>query len=181
MSITDRQFIIYACPVGELNNQIETYFARSKELYGENKAHKYMPHCTLTGFFTDDLSSMNFYLQALDKAYLETKKNNSLDVKIQKITFSENWHGIELEANNLKQSIVNFTQLEKSPTRQEEIRLKDWLHLSLAYGFNPDRAEELKKLARETIDLKANVNWELRFYQKNVDWTWKCLKTWNLD
>lgn len=176
------QFIIYACPVGKLNSQIETYLIKSKKMYGKNTAHKYMPHCTLTGFFTDELSSIPVYLQALERAYTEAKTHKLLlDIKIKKLTFKENWHGLELQANELKQLIINFTQLENSLTRQEKLRLKNWLHLSLAYDFNPEDGNNLQNLATEIIDLQASVNWELRFYQKKSDWSWECLKSWNLE
>lgn len=174
------QYIIYACPVGELNTQLETYFAQSRKLFGENTAHKYMPHCTLTGFFNDALSSVTLYLQALDRVYTEAKNNLALDINIKQLTFQENWHGLELWADGVKQLISNFARIENSLTRPEKLRLKDWLHLSLAYDFSSENSDNLRKLATETINLKANVNWQLRFYQKNPDWSWKCLKTWEL-
>ena len=182
MSIVHCPFIIYACPVGELNNQLEAYFTKSLQLYGENTAHKYLPHCTLTGFFTDELSSVLFYIEALNKAYIKTKNNNlSLDIEIKQLTFNKNWHGLELQADGLKELIANFAQIENSPTRTEKIRLKDWLHLSLAYDFDCQDGEKLKALATELIDLNSKINWELRFYQKNPDWTWKCLQSWSID
>lgn len=171
------QFIIYACPVGELNSQIETYFTKSRQLCGANSAHKYMPHCTLTGFFTED-DAIPSYIQALDAAYNSAKDKVALDVAIAKLHFAKDWHGLELQAEGLKQLIHNFATCD--PTRQEKLRLKDWLHLSLAYGFNPEHREQLQNLAIEAIDLQAGVNWELRFYQKNPDWTWQCLKSWNI-
>ena len=182
MSIVNHQFIVYACPVGELNHQIENYLHRSRELYRENKAHKYMPHCTLTGFFTAKLDSIPIYIQALDKAYVEAKNTNlSLNVKIKRLAFNKNWHGLELQADSLKMLITNFAQTKTLLNYQEKLRLKDWLHLSLAYDFNPAYEAELKKLAMVMIDIKANVNWELRFYQKNPDWSWKCLQSWQID
>ncbi|GAB4542877.1 MAG: hypothetical protein Tsb0014_36000 [Pleurocapsa sp.] len=182
MSIINYQFIVYACPVGELNEQLEAYLQKSLNLCGKNTAHNYMPHCTLTGFFSDRSNSVPIYLQALDQAYFEAKNNNLfLDIKIKQLTFNENWHGLEVQANGLKQLIANFAELEKSPSREEELRLKDWLHLSLAYDFNLEHEEQLKQLATENIDIKTNVNWELRFYQKNPDWTWKCWQSWELN
>ncbi|HEY9767115.1 MAG TPA: hypothetical protein V6C71_01245 [Coleofasciculaceae cyanobacterium] len=175
------QYIIYACPVKDLNTQLETYFAQSLKLFGENTAHKYMPHCTLTGFFNAPLSLVALYLQALDRAYIEAKNNLALDINIKQLTFKENWHGLELRADGVKQLISHFARLENSLTRPEKLRLKDWLHLSLAYGFSSKDSDNLRKLATETINLKADVNWQLRFYQKNADWSWKCLKTWDLD
>ena len=106
------QFIIYACPVGKLNSQLQAYFSKTRELFGEDTAHKYMPHCTLTGFFTDELDSTFLYLEALDRAYIQAKNNSILlNIKIKKLTFNENWHGLELQANELKQLISNFTLL----------------------------------------------------------------------
>ena len=175
------QLIVYACPVGKLNSQLEDYFSKSLRLYGANKAHKYMAHCTLTGFFSDDLSSIPIYIQALDTAYTEAKNNNlSLDIKIKQLTFSDNWHGLELQADGLKKLIANFASIENSATRQEKLRLKDWLHLSLAYDFNPQYQKKLKQLAMKIINIKADVHWELRFYQKNQDWTWNTLQSWQL-
>lgn len=182
MSIINCQFIIYACPVGELNDQLEVYFSKSLQLCGENTAHKYMPHCTLTGFFSDSYNSIPVYLEALDRAYKNAKHNNlSLGIEIKQLTFSKNWHGLELKADGLKQLIVNFSQIESSPTRTKGIRLKDWLHLSLAYDFDCQDRDKLKSLAEELIDLNSMVNWELRFYQKNPDWIWKCLQSWSID
>jgi hypothetical protein len=35
------KFIIYACPVGELKEQLEDYFHKSLNLCGKNTAHNY--------------------------------------------------------------------------------------------------------------------------------------------
>lgn len=175
------QYVVYACPTGELNRQLELYFAQSRKLFGANKAHRYMPHCTLTGFFTDLSSSVDFYLDALEQAYREAKLSSSLDVKIEKLIVSKDWHGLELQAEGIKQAIANFARYEKSPTRQEPLRLKDWLHLSLAYGFEEQHRSGLQQLAQEAIDLQSEVGWELRFYQKEPDWIWHCLKSWSLE
>ena len=177
MDNNNPQFIIYACPVGKLNTQIETYFTKSRELCGANSAHKYMPHCTLTGFFSEELSLISSYIQALDTAY-NSVSDIALNVAIAKLHLAKDWHGLELQAEGLKQLIRNFAA--SNSTRQSKLRLKDWLHLSLAYGFDPEHREQLQNLATEIIDLQAEVNWELRFYQKNPDWNWQCLKSWEL-
>ena len=183
MNLVDPQlskFIVYACPTGELNTQLETFFQQSYKACGKNTAHVYMPHCTLTGFFADDPDSIDYYLEALDRAYQSAKQNLSLEVELIQLVFNSDWHGLELQAEGIKQLVEHFAQIETSPTRKEDIRLKDWLHLSLAYGFEPRSQEKLEILARETIDLTADVAWELRFYQK-VDTAWNCLQSWTLD
>ena len=180
MSTLNHQFIIYACPVGKLNVQLEHYLNRSRELCGENAAHKYMPHCSLTGFFTAELDSIPVYLEVLDKAYNKAEnRQESLDIAIKQLTFKENWHGLELQSDRLKKLIADFAGAKTVADRVEKLRLKDWLHLSLAYDFDPKYGKKLQELATATIDLKADVNWELRFYQKNPDWSWKCLKHWS--
>lgn len=177
MNSIEPQFIVYACPTGELNTQLETYLQLSKEQCGANNAHKYMPHCTLTGFFTDRLSSADYYIEALDEAY--KKSDRAYEIKIKQLVFNPEWHGLELQAEEIKNLIKDFVRLETSPTRQENIRRKDWLHLSLAYGFESCDRAKLEMLARETINLSADVAWELRFYQR-LQGNWNCLKTWIL-
>ena len=175
------QFIVYLCPVGELNTQLENYFVCSRQLYGENTAHKYMPHCTLTGFFEDRVDAIPLYIQALSQAYTNAKNNSSdFHIEINQLTFNDRWHGLEIQAPLIQSMIADFAGLESSSTRTEDLRLKDWLHLSLAYGFNPQQQEKLQALALETISIDASVNWELRFYQKYPDWSWQCRQSWQL-
>ncbi|MEM6613066.1 MAG: hypothetical protein AAF652_12595 [Cyanobacteria bacterium P01_C01_bin.72] len=173
------QFIVYACPTQELSAQLETYWQLSREQCGANRAHNYMPHCTLTGFFCDRSDSASYYIQALEQAYQTALQNQSLAIEIVSLILSKDWHGLELQANGLKELVCNFSQIETSPSRTEAIRLKDWLHLSLAYGFEPEKRAELEQLAKETINIKAHVAWELRFYQR-ANTVWQCLNTWTL-
>ncbi len=170
--MTTATFIVYACPVGELHHQIATYFFKSRELWGENAAHKYMPHCTLTGFFEDEISTVDRYCQALETVYQSRK--TPLEIDIVAMLLKQKWQGLQLQAENLKNAIAHFAQIAPSSTRKEPIRLKDWLHLSLAYSYPPEQQEKLAQLATEIVDIQAPVEWELRFYQRHPDWTWTC-------
>ncbi|MEM8809425.1 MAG: hypothetical protein AAGF01_25670, partial [Cyanobacteria bacterium P01_G01_bin.38] len=131
------QFILYACPIGPLAEQLETYFEKSQQLCGPNAAHAYMPHCTLTGFFNDDECAIAPYIRTLENVLAA---NRALIPKppilIKQLTFRSDWHGLELSADGLKQLVAIFADQAASPTRLEPLRLKDWLHLSLAYEFN---------------------------------------------
>ena len=181
MSVNHAQFIVYACPVGELNRQIEAYFVRSLKLYGQNSAHQYMPHCSLTGFFTAESTSITTYIETLNNAYIAAQNEEVFfDVSIKQLTFNDNWHGLELSCDRLKQLIANFSQDRNLANFSTKLRLKDWLHLSLAYDFNSEYDKQLQQLTIEMIDLKADVSWELRFYQKNLDWSWECLQSWKI-
>ncbi len=96
------EFIVYACPQGELAEQIEIFYQESQELCGLNAAHNYMPHCTLTGFFQDQESKISVYIQALETAYNIAKLTaNPLKIHIIKMTFQSDWQGLELEAEGI--------------------------------------------------------------------------------
>ncbi|MEO1623155.1 MAG: hypothetical protein AAFU53_19250 [Cyanobacteria bacterium J06632_3] len=159
--------IVYACPVGPLARQIEAYLEKSQQTIGRNAAHAYMPHCTLTGFFSDEKSAIPIYLSALEKVLCEHSQHiSNPPITIEEILFREKWHGLALKANWLKQMVADFAQQAHSPTRTESLRLKDWLHLSLAYNFKLEDGEMLEQLAKEMIAPSAEVAWEIRFYER---------------
>ena len=173
--------IVYACPVGPLATQIEAYLQQSQQNYGPNSAHAYMPHCTLTGFFCDKESAIPHYIHVLNHILSNDLSDiPSPSITIQQMAFQPNWHGLILGAEWLKQLIVSFAQQADSATCTEPLRLKDWLHLSLAYDFSPADAPALQQMATELIDITAPVSWELRFYQRANNCEWTCHKSWPL-
>lgn len=169
------KLIVYACPVGELAEQLETYFSKSHHACGPNQAHDYMPHCTLTGFFEDVTSSVPKYTQALERSLKRYRRSQPTPpLEVIDLKFGDNWHGLELSSDWLKKLILDFVCTATSPTRKSPLRPKDWLHLSLAYGFGPEQAATLQTLAQEVVDPQAPTGWELRFYQQNPDRSWLC-------
>ncbi|MEM1310123.1 MAG: hypothetical protein AAF892_06960 [Cyanobacteria bacterium P01_D01_bin.71] len=169
------KLIVYACPVGELADQLDIYFSKSRVIYGPNTAHRYMPHCTLTGFFEDATSSIPKYTRALERSLKRYRRSQPTPpLEVSGMAFRDDWHGLELASDWLKKLVLDFVCTATSPTRKSPLRPKDWLHLSLAYGFVPDQAEALKTLAQEVINFAAPVEWELRFYQQNPDLSWIC-------
>ena len=176
------KFIVYACPVGELADQLETYFQESRRLCGTNTAHRYMPHCTLTGFFDDELTTVPLYLQCLEQAYLKALPSRPDPViRIADMQFQPDWHGFELESDWIKRLIADFIKNANSSPRREPLRLKEWLHLSFAYDFLPQNYRTLVRIAQKIINPQAAVRWELRFYERHQDWTWTCHQSWQLD
>jgi hypothetical protein len=167
--------ILYACPTGPLADQLDTYFEKSQTLIGPNKAHDYMPHCTLTGFFEDDSAAIPLYITALTTA-LACHQDSQPDpvITVNRLTFAAKWHGLALQSPWLQQFVHTFARQAQSPTRSTPLRLKDWLHLSLAYGFAPDQHQPLQRLAEQLITLESPVQWELRFYQRHPDNQWTC-------
>ncbi len=176
-----RTFIIYACPLGELANQIEQYFVASRAIFGPNAAHAYMPHCTLTGFFHDAAAAIASYIEAVDAALRRARPDQPAQaLTIDRMELSQDFHGLVLRGPWLKAVISDFASAACSPTRRDALRLKDWLHLSLAYGFLPDHQDPLANLACKLIDIDAPVAWQLHFYERLGDGSWSSHVGWPL-
>lgn len=161
------QFIVYACPVGPLAEQLDYYLQASLKQCGANAAHRYMPHCTLTGFFHEVESSIPRYVQALEQSLTRAQQTRlHQPIVIRALSFNDDWHGLEIEADWLKTLVDDFSKHADSSTRPDEIRLKSWLHLSLAYKFDLSHAAQLRDLAEAHVNIESDVNWELRYYQR---------------
>ena len=179
MPETTTRLIVYACPRGPLNDQIEAYYARTLNEFGANRAHDYMPHCTLTGFFHDDLFAVPRYIAALEKAVFgegekRAEESAAASLRITGMPLARDWMGLTLEAEALRRRIAAFAEIAHSPTRAEALRLKDDLHLSFAYGFAPEHQAALARIAAETINPDAPVEWDLRFYERRPANQWVC-------
>ncbi|MEM9118580.1 MAG: hypothetical protein AAGD09_11935 [Cyanobacteria bacterium P01_F01_bin.56] len=169
------KLIVYACPVGELAEQLATFFAKSRAACGPNTAHQYMPHCTLTGFFEDQTNSIPKYTQALERSLKRYRRSQPAPpITVTDITFRSEWQGLELSSDWLKKLVLDFACTATSLSRKTPLRPKDWLHLSLAYGFETHQHQALMTLAQDLIEIQASVEWELRFYQQHSNGTWTC-------
>ncbi|MEO0988369.1 MAG: hypothetical protein AAFY20_22950, partial [Cyanobacteria bacterium J06639_14] len=100
------KFIVYACPVGELANQLDVYFEKSRLACGPNSAHNYMPHCTLTGFFDEQVSAAPHYRQKLERSYKRWQRSQPHPViDVKDLSFRPDWHGLVLDSVWLKKVI----------------------------------------------------------------------------
>ncbi|MCG8350097.1 MAG: hypothetical protein MI924_20210 [Chloroflexales bacterium] len=169
------KLIVYACPTGQLADQIAAYYARSHAECGPNAAHAYPPHCTLTGFFHDDVESIPRYKNALAAALQRAKPQQPTPViTISDLVIDERFLYLQLDSPWLIALITDFAATVDSPSRRDPLRLKDWLHLSLAYEFPPSQYPSLAQLARELVDISASVGWQLRLYERYADADWTC-------
>lgn len=175
------EYIVYACPRGPLAAQIEAYFASSLAAYGPNTAHRYMPHCTLTGFFPDQAATVPAYAAALAGALSQARGTRPAQpLAVLGLECRPDFHGLLLDGPWLERLVADFAAAADSPTRRSPLRLKSWLHLSLAYGFAPAQHEPLAALARAMVDPAAAVTWELCFYERHGDGSWVCHAAWDL-
>ncbi|MEB3343525.1 hypothetical protein [Okeania sp.] len=176
-----KEFIVYACPLGQLNHQLKEYFTTTRRECGKNAAHKYMPHCTLTGFFEDELTAIPIYIQALDIAWQNALLIRPIQpIIIVNMELKENFHYLNIESIWLEKMIAKFTNIAKSPTRTNHLRLKNNLHLSLAYKFPSEQQQILAEIAKKNINPQAEVSWELRFYERHPNNSWTCHHSWKL-
>jgi ubiquitin-associated SH3 domain-containing protein len=175
------RYIVYACPVGPLAEQLSAYFAASRAACGPNAAHNYMPHITLTGFFQDSDTSLPVYITALASAHQRaTAERPAMPIIVTALEINPEFHGLLIEAPWLKALISDFIACAASPTRNEALRRKDWLHLSLAYEFAVEHHTALAEFAQQLVDLQAAAEWELRFYERHADATWTLHAAWVL-
>lgn len=175
------RYIVYACPSGSLAEQLAAYFAAVPALFAENPALGYPPHCSLTGFFTDDKDMVHVHLQALDGLWHHAwARWDNRGVRVANARFEPRFHGLELESPWVRRLITDYAVLMAAPPLGRTLRLKEWLHLSYAYRFPAELDAPLRQLAARIVDPTASAEWELRFYEQRPDLTWLCHRSWPL-
>jgi ubiquitin-associated SH3 domain-containing protein len=166
------ELIVYATPRGPLAAAVDGYLDAARREAGPNLAHGYPPHCTLTGFFHDEPSSVPTYVAALVAA-LESVPVADRSVLVVGLEIGPDWHGLTLDAPSLEAVIASFVPLAVSPSRADALRPKTDLHVSLAYGFAEDAAPGLAHLARTTVDPWLDVSWDIGLWERREQ-AWTC-------
>jgi hypothetical protein len=167
------ELILYACPLGPLADAIEAYWATVLATLGPNRAHEYMPHVTLTGFFHDDVASVDHHLATLG-ALVAGEPPPSGDVSVTGSLFEPHHHLLTVAAPWCAALAKSFGQGTPG------VRVKDQLHISLAYGFDPDDGPTLERLGRTLVDPTLTASWELRFYERTEPGGWRLHGSWPL-
>ncbi len=158
------ELIVYACPVGELAQSLATYFQLARANFASNSAHNYMPHITLTGFFEAEAKDVGKYAGWLEAALTAQQPHPNPVLKITKLILQPEFHGLEIRSPYLKIVTADFA------TRANELatlRVKDWLHLSLAYDFPQTDDTGLRQLAKHTVNIHLPAQWELCLYERH--------------
>jgi hypothetical protein len=174
------KLIVYACPVGELGRQIQTYLAVSATRYGHNKAHGYPPHCTLVSFFCDELDVVPSYIEALDAALTRgNAMRPSPAISVLKHAEGSVWLYLAINSPWLIKTIRDFAADTPSYGCRSKIRPKTELHVTLARGDLRATQRALIDLARTEIDPSAPVSWEIRLYEQRGE-SWICHHCWQI-
>jgi ubiquitin-associated SH3 domain-containing protein len=170
------RLILYACPQGDLGEQIERFFAESLRRFRANAAHAYMPHCSLTGFFDGDSGLIAHHARILGESLEHNASGCQLPcIEVLGFGHRHDWHGLELRSPWLLERVRELARKSSAP-----IPVKTWQHLSLAYDFLPAQDDELRRLARAMIDPDAPVHWQVRYYQRKPGNDWICHQAWAL-
>jgi ubiquitin-associated SH3 domain-containing protein len=165
------ELILYACPVGPLAEAIEAYWATVLATIGANSAHEYMPHVTLIGFFHGDAASVERHVATLTGLRAPANELRG-DVRVTGALFGPSHHLLTVEAPKCRALADAFRE------RTTGVRVKDQLHISLAYGFQPTDGPALERLGTELVDPLLPAAWELRFYERRPDRTWQLHGCW---
>jgi len=167
------ELIVYACPTGELATALANYFRLAKANFGNNPAHNYMPHITLTSFFRVSPEQLEDYQEYLTDALATHQPVPTPVLQIMGLILRPEFHGLEVRAPQLKLIAADFvTRARANAPTKPTINLKDWLHLSLAYDFPAKHDQGLRQLAKFTVDPKIPADWSLRLYERHErGWT----------
>ncbi len=174
------ELILYATPTGRLADQCSRYFGLAAGL-GATTAQRYPPHCTLTGFFRRRKERIDAVGREVD-AVLQRQGLGSdgrvegCEVSLTGPRATADWVGLELRSQRLAavaQAFAAHHQLDRAAA-EDEIRVKSWLHLSLAYGGVDDLAP-YARLAEECIDGGGRADWEVALWLRSQGDQWRRL------
>ena len=86
------------------------------------------------------------------------------------VNLSDDWVGLEIRSQWLQGVAGAYAEAVGARPGEDALRLKDWLHLSLAYGVVDLTQHGV--LAAEKIDPTASVDWEVGLWERHGSDTW---------
>lgn len=169
-----RELILYATPEGRLARACATFFADVDARYRSTTAQTYPPHVTLTGFFRRRST-------AVDRVTSEVR--NAIDacaasaVEVSAVALHADWVGLEVQSEWLLSVASTFADVHQLEPGDDPLRLKTWLHLSLAYGDRPLGTElaDYAEQASELIDGERTATWSVGLWERSgTQWRRHC-------
>lgn len=173
--------ILYAVPTGLLAEQCDRFFRMARAI-APTVAQTYPPHCTLTGFFHRPAhrvqESCDALAVALDRAGLGPDgRAESCEVTVRGLHHRDGWLGLELDSTRLRGTAAAFAAAA-APLRRpgdDALRLKEWLHLSLAYDTDPATLARHAALARAVVEPDLQCDWEVGLWRRHPGDQWERL------
>ncbi|KAJ8035382.1 Ubiquitin-associated and SH3 domain-containing protein B [Holothuria leucospilota] len=163
-----REYVLYACAVGTLGDDMDSYWNSTLAKCGRNGAHSLLPHITLCSFFSCKDSKVELLCQAVQKA-AESNVPSFPDTIDLELFSSPNFIGLfvkENQSQKLRKLTNDFAEAaEKLADCKVEPHKKE-LHVTMAYQFTANAYPQLEVMAKQ-LDLKAPARWELRLYSRD--------------
>ncbi len=162
-----RELILYATPTGALADQCDRYFEHLEAAGLATTAQTYPPHCTLTGFFHRPADRAEAVAAEFNRGLAAAGPVPDDSVEVVGLVTKHDWVGLELRSSWLHELTVALAEAHVPSADDDRLRIKDWLHLSLAYGVaDLDRQAEA---ARKMVDPEASVGWEVGLWERRQD------------
>ena len=160
-----RDFILYLCPVGDLQQQLSLFWQKSKYKVGWNGAHNSFPHITLSSSFKcpdSEVQELSQTVRQVSANFREEMHNTKLQLERY---MSPNFFGLFVEKDQealLKKVTQELCKdLRKFGLKADPI-IKSF-HLTLAYQFSKEHFPSLEELAHDILP-GAPCSWEVRLY-----------------
>lgn len=162
-----RELILYATPVGPLASACREFFAVSPP----TTAHTYPPHVTLTGFFRRGDHRAGEMIELARELIANAGPPPAGSVEVVDLLARPDWVGLEVSSEWLTGLASTFADADVAGAEEDAIRLKTWLHLSLAYGVDDLSAHAVS--ARELVDPSLPVVWEVALWERLPAGDWR--------
>ncbi len=155
-----RELILYATPVGPLASACREFFDASTP----TTAHTYPPHVTLTGFFRRGQARADEMVELAREVIADAGPPPAGSVEVVDLLARPDWVGLEVSSVWLTDLASRFAGTDVAGAEEDAIRLKTWLHLSLAYGVDDLSAHAAA--AHELVDPSLPVEWEVALWER---------------
>lgn len=165
-----RELIVYATPTGPLADAVDHFVETVNDRLGPTTAQTYPPHCTLTGFFRRTDAVATSTIAEMGQAIAQAGPVPPGEVEVVALRTTKDWVGLELRSPWLIELTAALAASNRPGPEDDALRLKDWLHLSLAYGV--DDLDAHGALATDLIDPALVADWEVAVWERHGDGSW---------
>ncbi len=162
-----RELILYATPVGPLASACREFFDASTP----TTAHTYPPHVTLTGFFRRGDARADAMVERAREVLADAGPPSAGSIEVVDLLARPDWVGLEVSSQWLTDLASTFARGDVARAEEDAIRLKTWLHLSLAYGVDDLSAHAA--MANELVDPALPVEWEVSLWERLPTGRWR--------